>query len=333
MTGDAPQGRHGGADASPRVTVLMTVYNDERHVAQAIDSVLAQTHRDFELLIVDDGSTDGTAAILARYAAADPRIRVLTQPNSGTTAAANAGLEQARGLYVARLDSDDLSHPDRLAIEVAFLDAHPEVALVGGGSEIIDDSGEVIGVRNVRTADPSRTLPHRCIYQHSDVMFRRDVALRVGAYRPKFRNAQDYDLWLRISEVAGIAKLDVVLGLWRLNPGGYTTSRNAEQRSEFAVIRRFARQRRAGGTDDYAAYTPPAAPAHRRPIARADYDLLVAALLIQALRPGDARRRIRAALRAAPSLRALALLALSHLPRPLIAALVAVRSFYLNRVR
>src|SRR5688572_22031959 len=171
------------ADGKPRVTVLMTVFNDERHVGKAIESVLRQSYTDFELIIVNDGSTDGTEAILARYAASDPRIRVLRQPNAGTTAAANLGLARAQGQYVARLDSDDLSYPHRLQTEVDFLDRNPDVALVGGGSDIIDDEGQVIGTRNVQTDDPARTLLHRCIYQQSDVMFRRDVVLRLGGYR------------------------------------------------------------------------------------------------------------------------------------------------------
>ena len=204
----------------PTVSVLMCVYNDENFVGHAIESILGQTFGDFEFVIVNDGSTDGTPGILAEYSAKDSRIRVFSQANMGTTAAANFGLFAARSIYVARLDSDDISYPHRLQTEVDFLERYPHVALVGGGADIIDREGIIIGARNIRTTSPARTLTHRCIYQQSDVMFRRDMVVALGGYREKFRNAQDYDLWLRISEVADIAKLNEVLGQWRLNGGG-----------------------------------------------------------------------------------------------------------------
>lgn len=317
----------------PRVTVLMTVFNDERFVGQAIQSILCQTYEDFELIIVNDGSTDATSEIVAGYAASDDRVRVLTQSNSGTTAAANLGLGHARGIYVARLDSDDLSYRHRLRTEVDFLDAHPEVGLVGGGSDIIDEAGQVIGVRNIRTSNPARVLMHRCIYQQSDVMFRREVVLAIGGYRAKFRNAQDYDLWLRISEVRAVAKLDTVLGQWRLNPGGYTLSRSREQKIEFETIRNFARQRRGTGRDAYDSYVPPPPPPHRQAISREEYDLLVSATLIQALRPERARPLIRSVLSSRPTLRGLALYALALLPTIVTRAILAARDWYLNRIR
>lgn len=318
---------------APRVTVLMTVFNDERFVGAAIESILGQTFTDFELIIVDDGSRDGTPAILARYQSLDDRVSVIRQENAGTTRAANHGLAHARGEYVARLDSDDRSFPDRLQIEVDFLDAHPDVALVGGGSEIIDEEGNTVGLRNVHTNDPARVLRHRCVYQQSDVMFRRSVVQSLGGYRDKFRNAQDYDLWLRISEVAPVAKLTDVFGQWRVNAGGYTYSRKQEQRIEVGVIRAFAEERRKHGRDSYGAYVPPPPAPHRQPLAPAEYDLLTGSLLLQVFRRTEARQRVLRSLRSRRSLYALVIYTLTFSPPFLIRGLGWLRDLYLNRFR
>lgn len=318
---------------APKVSVLMCVYNDEKFVGTAIDSILCQSFTDFEFIIVNDGSTDGTGNVLAGYETQDQRIRVFTQSNAGTTAAANFGLSVARGDYVARLDSDDLSYPDRLKIEVDYLDANPNIALVGGGSDIIDVDGNVIGARNIRTDNPACTLIHRCIYQQSDVMFRHSVVVKLGGYREKFRNAQDYDLWLRISEIDGIAKLNVPLGQWRLNGGGYTLSRAAEQREEVETIKSFARQRRTSGRDGYEDYIPAAPPKHRRSISAAEYDMLVGSVLLQAVRPLEAREKICSFLKEKTNLHAISLYLLTFIPLFAISGLFSARNFYLNRIR
>lgn len=314
----------------PKVSVLMCVYNDEQFVSQAIESVLAQTYQDFEFVIVDDGSSDGTAEILAKHARREPRIRVLSQANRGTTAAANFGLSQCRGVYVARLDSDDISLPHRLEVEVNFLDRHPDIALVGGGTEIIDVQGRVVGVRNIRASWPKRALRHRCIYQQSDVMFRRELVLTLGGYREKFYNAQDYDLWLRISEVAGVAKLMDILGQWRLNEGGYTLARAEEQARECTLIQRFAARRNKNGSDEYAAFVPPPPAGHRQPVHTSQYDLRVGRMLLQALRVQEARARIRSCRETDRSPYVSLLFLLTFLPRPVLSLLFSAANLYLN---
>ncbi len=314
----------------PKVSVLMCVYNDQEFVGQAIESVLAQTYQDFELVIVDDGSTDGTAEILTGYARQDGRIRIFSQANAGTTVAANCGLLQCRGVYVARLDSDDISLPHRLEVEVNFLDRHPDIALVGGGIEWIDVQGRVVGVRNIRASSPQKVLRHRCIYQQSDVMFRREVVLSLGGYREKFHNAQDYDLWLRISEVGGIAKLMDVLGQWRMRGGGYTLSRAKEQAREARIIKRFAAQRRRTGSDEYATFVPPEPAAHRESLAAAQYDLWVGSMLLQVLRPKEARAKIRSCLDADRSVYVFILYLLTFLPKTALSLMCSARNLYLN---
>lgn len=270
----------------------MTVFNDESFIGQAIESILNQTFTDFEFLIINDGSTDKTTEIIEEYSRKDKRIKIVHQENAGTTVAGNNGLNFSLGKYVARLDSDDISYPNRLQIEVEFLDSHPKVGLVGGGSHFIDMQGNIVGIRNIKTSNPYKTLMHRCIYQQSDVMFRKDIVLQLGGYREKFHNSQDYDLWLRISEVAAIAKLDVVLGQWRLNASGYTYSRKKEQEKEVNVIKQIALLRRKQLSDGYENYFPPEKTEHRKQISKSQYELLLASSLLTALRKKEARKKL-----------------------------------------
>ncbi|MFD1958687.1 glycosyltransferase family 2 protein [Novosphingobium panipatense] len=116
----------------PRVSVLLPCYNGAAYLEEAVRSILLQTFADFELIVVDDGSTDATADILARMGRRDPRLRVVRQPNGGIVAALNTAIAHARGEYIARMDADDVSFPERFAFQVAWLDAHPATVLVGG---------------------------------------------------------------------------------------------------------------------------------------------------------------------------------------------------------
>lgn len=196
----------------PKVTVVMPVHNGERFIAAAIDSVLGQTFRDFELIVVDDASTDGTAAIVGRVS--DPRIRVERHDrNYGLPRALNAGLAAATGVYVARLDHDDVAHPERLARQSAFLDGEPGAALVGSRGRRIDASGRVRGVveRPLSAAGIRWLAMLDNPFIHSAVMFRRDVAVALGGYRDDMPLAEDFDLWERIMAVHDVRNLDEAL--------------------------------------------------------------------------------------------------------------------------
>jgi hypothetical protein len=201
----------------PKVSVVMSVYNGERYLREAMDSILNQTFRDFEFIIIDDASTDGTAGILQGYD--DPRIVLLTNANNiGLTESLNRGLGSARGKYIARMDADDISLPKRLEKQVAYLDAHPEVGLLGTWAEVIDDEGAKLSTLCL----PTDTLSIKwfllfgsCIV-HSTAMFRLALARRLGGYGP-FRYAQDRDLWLRMSQEAEAVQLPEVLLQCRLH--------------------------------------------------------------------------------------------------------------------
>jgi glycosyltransferase involved in cell wall biosynthesis len=316
----------------PIVSVVITVYNDENYIATAIESILSQTFQDYELIVVDDGSTDATASILDKYLQTDKRIHVYRIENSGTTIAANVGLKMANGKYIARLDSDDISFPHRLMEQVQYLEENPVVALVGGSLEFIDENGVQVGVRNIKAKDPKKFIYHRNIYQHSDVMFKKEIVNKVGGYREKFRNSQDLDLWLRISEIADIAKTNNIIGQWRINPGGYTIARAKEQMREVKLAKEFARQRRKYSKDTYDLYVPPAKPRHRERIRQDEYNLIIGAVLLQSVRVQESRERIMMSIKSSTSLLGVSLYLLTYLPKWTIRMLFSLRSCILDHM-
>ncbi len=316
--------------STPLVSVVMCVYNDERYLGKSIESILKQTFTDFELIIVDDGSTDKTAAILDSIKQKDSRIKVFHKENTGTTASANFGISKARGKYIARLDSDDISYPNRLQTEVEILEHNSDVGLIGGGADMIDQDGNIIGTRNIITKNPKRTLLFRNIFQQSDVMFRKSVFEALGGYREKFKNGEDYDMWLRISEVADIVKLNDVLGQWRLNAGGYSFSRRQEQLSTDKIIKLFARQRRKKGFDDYPSYKPEAKIIHRQDIDVDSYKIWVAGFLLDSYRKKEARDICKELLKRKFSLKVFVLLSATYLPVFLLKFLNLMRNIIRN---
>jgi hypothetical protein len=197
------------AARAPRVSVVMAVHDGERYVGAAVDSVLAQTFRNLELIVVDDGSTDRSAEIVRQRA--DPRVRVIANDrNLGLAPSLNVGLAEARGEFVARLDADDDATPQRLARQVEFMDANPPVALLGSWyTEMAAD-----GTPGAQVTLPTQHWAlrwHMCLYSpfaHSAVLWRRTlVAERVGEYDERLAYSMDYDLWRRIAERLEVANL------------------------------------------------------------------------------------------------------------------------------
>jgi glycosyltransferase involved in cell wall biosynthesis len=226
---------------SPKVTVLMSVYNGERYLREAIDSILTQTFLDFELAIVNDGSIDSTAEIISSYN--DPRIRLINNArNLGLTKSLNKGLELARGQFVARQDADDISEPERLAKQVDFLEAHPDIALLGTFYQEIDERGNKIAdcklpcdCTNIRWA-----LFFYTPFIHGSVMFRRATALaKIGFYNEHFRYAQDYDYWCRIALSLKVANLNEYLVGYRLSPSSMTSTYGKVVRDEPIEIMKY----------------------------------------------------------------------------------------------
>ena len=182
------------------VTVLMAVYNDTGTVEAAVESVRAQTYPDWDLLIVDDGSTDKTPAILRRIAEQDKRITVLRNPtNRGLAASLNIGWRQARGELIARMDADDLCLPERLQRQVQFMTAHPEVGVLGTGAEFMTHDGRTLGhaSRPRQHEELTRRILRENPFFHPSVMVRQSFYEAMDGYDERLRRGQDYDLWLR----------------------------------------------------------------------------------------------------------------------------------------
>jgi glycosyltransferase involved in cell wall biosynthesis len=189
----------------PKISVIMSVYNEETYLSQAIESVLNQTFGDFEFIIIDDGSTDDSFEIIKSYT--DQRIRLMkNESNIGLTRSLNIALGLAVGEYIARQDADDSSLPDRFAEQVSFLEKHPETVLLGTGVYVIDEGGKVLR-REIPSIAPGQKLRESNQFVHGSVMFRRAAIAQLGLYQELFRYSQDYELWLRIASHHSVANL------------------------------------------------------------------------------------------------------------------------------
>jgi glycosyltransferase involved in cell wall biosynthesis len=207
----------------PKVTVLMPAYNAGKYIAEAIRSVLEQEYTDFELLIVEDGSTDDTRGVIRSFS--DDRIRVLEQENKGISAALNAGLAEARGVYIARFDADDSCLPQRLGRQTAFLDENPEYVLTGSEVEYMAEDGEhLFNYRCVAYSHEQivKAMEQICPFIHSSVMFRKEVVLAAGGYPPDAHTFEDYLLWVKLRGAGKFHNLPEILIRVRYNPASVT---------------------------------------------------------------------------------------------------------------
>jgi glycosyltransferase involved in cell wall biosynthesis len=231
----------------PSVSIIMSVYNGKQLLASTMRSMLNQTFGDFEFVIIDDGSTDGVTDLLRDYAAKDPRIKLVVRENKGLTRTLNEGLHLATAPLIARMDADDIAMPDRLEKQVAFMDAHPEVVLLGGAHDYIDALG-----RKLITMKPptdNAALQQQCLdgttpICHPLAMYRRDAALKVGGYDESYLVAQDLDLWLRLGEVGELACLADVILQYRLHEKSISEKKQALQVANMKRACEAAWQRR-----------------------------------------------------------------------------------------
>lgn len=203
---------------APPVTVLMSVYNGLPYLPEAIDSILQQTFQDFQFLIVDDASTDGTGEILAEYSRRDPRIQILTnEQNRGLGYSLARGVEAATTPWIARLDADDIAVPNRLELQMGYITQNSDLDILGGYALIINSSKQVVDERKVPICHEEITrLIWTNPFLHSTVMFRREAIARVGSYSGRVRKRQDYELWFRCA-AAGLkfANLPIPLIYYR----------------------------------------------------------------------------------------------------------------------
>jgi glycosyltransferase involved in cell wall biosynthesis len=217
--------------------VLLSVHNDDRFVSEAIESILSQTFHDFELIVIDDGSTDGSRARIEAYE--DRRIRLVSRANRGLVASLNEALALAGGEYIARQDADDISLPTRIEREVALLDAHPEIALVGTNYTVIDEDGRPLATTSVFTHPDDLAVAEILSnqYGHGSVMMRRALVAELGGYDGSVGYVEDYDLFVRIARIAQIANIAEPLYLWRRNASGISLSNKHAQSEQTLVVR------------------------------------------------------------------------------------------------
>ena len=195
----------------PAVSVILAAYNAEKYLAEAVDSILGQTFRDFELLLIDDGSKDSTAALVADFGRRDPRVVPISRPNRGLTPTLNEGIARATAPLLARMDADDVAEPTRFEKQVAFLDANPDCVCVGSRVTLIDPLGSPIKVTDHATdhasIDAGLIKGIGWSVVHPAAMLRTDSVRKIGGYREQFKTSQDLDLFLRLAEVGRLANL------------------------------------------------------------------------------------------------------------------------------
>lgn len=246
------------AVVEPLVTIVIPAYNAARFVLQAIDSVLAQTHRAIEVVVVDDGSTDGTAEVVRRVT--DPRVHLIRTANSGVGAARNTGWCAGRGELVAFLDADDRWLPTKLEEQLAYLAVHDHIGLVGSLMRYESPGGRPLGFTGTPLDRPEEWEAVRAAelmpFPISSVVARRPVLLETGGFDESLHHTipglvEDLDFVARAADVTGVACVPRVLGVYRIHPGAATAQHFASQRMGTRFVRERLRARRSGGDLDW----------------------------------------------------------------------------------
>lgn len=216
----------------PNISVVMPAYNAEKYIGIAIESILQQSYKNFELIIIDDHSTDKTSEVIKRYAAADARVvSVRNDQNMKISATLNRGLAMAKGTYIARMDADDQSMPTRLQKQYDFLESHPDAVIVGADINVCSETLQKINVRKYNQTDE---LIRRKIFRygqfcHPVVMFRADVLPSTGGYNASLYDVEDYDLFFRLGKQGGMANIDEVLLNYRTSKTSVSALRARRQ--------------------------------------------------------------------------------------------------------
>ena len=233
----------------PAISVLMGFYNEAKYLPEALDSILAQTFQDFEIILVDDGSTDASRSIADAYALKDSRIRVFHNQNQGLTKSLNFGVEHCTAKYIARMDADDISLPERFARQVEFMEANPDVICSGTGVMLMDPYG--VPVRPVTEVYESHQEIVAGLYSgvgtslvHPSIIMRADILQSCGGYNSKYRTAQDLDLYLRLAEKGRLANILDILLCYRQHLASTNSAKREMQMMNREAIVREASERR-----------------------------------------------------------------------------------------
>lgn len=230
------------------LSVVMPVYNGGNFLSETMQSILTQTLSDFELIVIDDGSTDSSLQLLKDCAARDSRIRLISRENRGLVPTLNEACQMARAPYIVRMDADDIAHPQRFEKQYAFMEANPE--LLGSGCQVllIDADGAPIKAMGTLTSHEAIDADHMAglggAIIHPSAIIRREVLERIGYYSDDYSCAEDLDLWLRIAEIGPVANMEDVLLSYRQHPGSIgASSRERQYRSAKAAVQAACRRR------------------------------------------------------------------------------------------
>jgi len=225
---------------NPLVSILMPSYNAEKYIEEAITSILNQTFTDFEFIIIDDNSVDSTISIVEKYKKLDDRIVLLRNTeNLKMAKALNVGIKVAKGKFLARMDADDWSYPDRIRKQVLYMQKHPEVGILGGSMEIINEKGKKIGRRDYSCTDVEiRSKVFRYSpFSHPLIMLRKSSLDKVGYYNSLYNPAEDYELYFRLGEIAKFANLSDALIKYRIVDKSMTTGSTKKMELQTIAIR------------------------------------------------------------------------------------------------
>jgi glycosyltransferase involved in cell wall biosynthesis len=224
----------------PLISVILSVYNCEQYVEESINSILNQSFNDFELIIIDDASRDKSSQICQSLASKDPRIIFIqNKRNLGGCETLNVGLKYAHGKYIARQDNDDWSYPFRLQKQFDFMEANPDVGILGGNMELINESGKLIGHRHYHQHNEEirKHIFRYSPFSHPLTIFRKSALDRYGHYNHEYAPADDYELYLRIGQSFKFANLPMTLMRYRILPNSLTNSRTLKMEKSTIKVR------------------------------------------------------------------------------------------------
>ena len=195
------------SNSLPLVTVVMSTFNDEKTIENAINSIVNQTYKNIEFILINDGSRDGTLSVINKFSIDDDRIKVINQENKGLTKSLNIGIKQARGKYIARQDADDISMLTRIEKQVEYLESNSNIVLIGTNRYIINDNIKKIG-KYYDDEEINKIVYLKSPFAHTSAMYRKDIFIEIGLYDESYITAQDFEAWMRFASVGKISMID-----------------------------------------------------------------------------------------------------------------------------
>jgi glycosyltransferase involved in cell wall biosynthesis len=240
--------------ASPAISVIVPARNEQRFLGTALASICSQSFEDFEIVVVNNGSTDATQSIITEWASRDSRLRWFNLDKGSLHRSLRTGVANSRGAFIARLDADDIAAPQRFRRQYETMVSHPALGVLGSAAQAINRSGRHLGLLKpaLTDAEIKRLLPHTCPFIHSSVMMRREAYLRAGGYRPGMNFAEDYDLWLRMAAVTEMANLPEALVEYRFHDDSLTARHGTALAISSLCAAAAAKARRSGRPEPFA---------------------------------------------------------------------------------